>query len=100
LPPDKTVKLVCDDLRRLLGVKGEPVFTHHHSWPRAIPQYNVGFGRFKKLLEETETKNTGLFFAGHFRDGISLADSIVSGCNAAERVGKLFYPCASGPVRG
>ena len=33
LPPDELVKLVCEDLRVLLGVKGKPVFTHHHFWP-------------------------------------------------------------------
>jgi oxygen-dependent protoporphyrinogen oxidase len=90
LPAERLVELVCEDLRVLLGVKGKPVFTHHHFWLRAIPQYNVGYGKFKDLLDEIESKARGLFFAGSFRDGISLGDSIVSGCNIAERVGKLF----------
>jgi oxygen-dependent protoporphyrinogen oxidase len=90
LPADELVKLVCEDLRGLLGVKSKPVFTHHHFWPRAIPQYNVGYGKFKDLLNDIESKARGLFFAGSFRDGISLGDSIVSGCNIAERVGKFF----------
>jgi oxygen-dependent protoporphyrinogen oxidase len=90
LPSEKLIELVCEDLRVLLGVKGKPVFTHHHFWPRAIPQYNAGYGKFKNLLTEIESKSRGLFFAGSFRDGISLGDSIVSGCNIAERVGKLF----------
>jgi oxygen-dependent protoporphyrinogen oxidase len=86
LSPDELVKLVCEDLRVLLGVKGQPVFTHHHFWPRAIPQYTVGYGRFKDLLNEIESKANGLFFAGSFRDGVSLGDSIVSGGVIAERV--------------
>jgi protoporphyrinogen/coproporphyrinogen III oxidase len=90
LPPEKLVELVCDDLRMLLGVRGKPVFTHHHFWPRAIPQYNVGYGKFKDLLNEIESSARGLFFAGSFRDGISLGDSIVSGGDIAERVGKTF----------
>jgi oxygen-dependent protoporphyrinogen oxidase len=90
LPTDELVKLVCEDLRVLLGVKGEPVFAHHRFWPRAIPQYNVGYGKFKNLFNEIESKARGLFFAGSFRDGISLGDSIVSGVNIAERAGKLF----------
>ncbi len=90
LPADELVKLVCEDLRVLLGVRGQPVFTHHHFWPRAIPQYNLGYGKFKDLLNEIESKARGLFFAGSFRDGVSLGDSIVSGANIAERVGKLF----------
>ncbi len=37
-----------------------------------------------------EARAPGLFFAGHYRDGVSLGDSIVSGGNIAERVGKFF----------
>ncbi|MGA2029299.1 MAG: protoporphyrinogen oxidase [Verrucomicrobiota bacterium] len=90
LPQEKLVELVCEDLRVLLGVRGQPVFTHLHFWPRAIPQYNVGYRKFKDLLNEIEAQARGLFFAGSFRDGISLGDSIVSGGDIAERVGKTF----------
>jgi len=90
LSADELVKLVCDDLRVLLGVKGKPVFTHHHFWPRAIPQYNVGYEKFKDLLNEIESKAPGLFFAGSFRSGVSLGDSIMSGGNVAERVAGTF----------
>ncbi len=87
LPPDELVKLVCDDLRGLLGVKGAPVFVHTKTWPRAIPQYNVGYGKFKQLLADIEARSPGLFFAGSYRDGVSLGDSIVSGVNIAEHLG-------------
>ena len=83
LPPDELVKLVCADLRGLLGVQGDPVFTHTKIWPRAIPQYNVGYGKFKQLLTDIEARSPGLFFAGSYRDGVSLGDSIVSGVNIA-----------------
>ena len=86
LPPDKLFKIVCEDLRALLGVKGKPVFTHHHFWPHAIPQYNVGYGKFKDLMNDLENRAAGLFLAGHYREGISVGDSIVSGTKAAERV--------------
>jgi oxygen-dependent protoporphyrinogen oxidase len=90
LPPDELVKLVCEDLCALLGVKGKPTFQNAVLYPKAIPQYNVGYGKFKELMNEIEGRARGLFFAGHFRDGVSLGDSIVSGVNIAERVGKLF----------
>jgi oxygen-dependent protoporphyrinogen oxidase len=86
LPPEKLVEIVGDDLRVLLGVRGKPVFTHQHLSPRAIPQYNVGYGKFKDLMSELEAKAKGLFLAGHYREGISVGDSIVSGGRAAERV--------------
>jgi oxygen-dependent protoporphyrinogen oxidase len=89
LPPEKLYDLVCADLRVLLGVKGKPTFQHCVIYPRAIPQYNVGYGRYRALMNDVENKAPGLFLAGHYRDGVSLSDSIVSGCNVVERVEKF-----------
>ena len=90
LPPDKLVETVLADLRVLLGVRGQPTFVHTKFWPKAIPQYNVGYGKYRDLLNDIEAGSPNLFFAGHYRDGVSLGDSIVSGVNIAERVGKTF----------
>jgi oxygen-dependent protoporphyrinogen oxidase len=86
LPPEKLYELTHEDLRVLLGVKGKPTFQHCVIYPRAIPQYNVGYGRYRALMSDAEQKAPGLFLAGHYRDGVSLSDSIVSGCNVVERV--------------
>lgn len=86
LPAEKLYEVVCEDLRVLLGVRGEPMFQHCVVYPKAIPQYNVGYGRYRDLMTEVEAKAPGLFLAGHYRDGVSLSDSIVSGINVVERV--------------
>lgn len=86
LPEEKLVALVCEDLQKLLGVRGQPTFKHVVVYPRAIPQYNVGYGRFKELMSKIEADAPGFYLAGHYRDGVSLSDSIVSGINIAERV--------------
>ena len=96
LPPEKLFALTCDDLRVLLGVKGKPTFQHCVFYPRAIPQYNVGYGRYRELMADIENKAPGLFFAGHYRDGISLSDTIVSACNVADRAGEFLK---SQPIR-
>ena len=88
LPPEQLIEATLADLRTLLGVKGTPVFTHTKTWPRAIPQYNVGYGKYRDRLKALETQSPNLFFAGHYRDGVSLGDSIVSGVNMAERLVK------------
>lgn len=85
-PADELVALTVADLRTLLGVTGEPTFAHCVHYPRAIPQYELGYGRFKDFMTEAETKAPGLYFAGHYRDGISLSDSILSALNVAERI--------------
>jgi len=86
LPPDQLFAITCEDLRILLGVRGKPTFQHSVYYPKAIPQYVVGYGKYRNLMNEIEANASGLFLAGHFRDGISLSDSIVSGCSVADRV--------------
>lgn len=80
------VDLVQRELGRLFGVSGRPVFVNLMRWPRAIPQYEVGYGRFKQLFDDLESRAPGLFFAGHVRDGVALSDSILAGQRAAARV--------------
>jgi oxygen-dependent protoporphyrinogen oxidase len=84
--PEDLVQMTQCDLEKLLGVRGRPTFEHHFVFPKAIPQYEVGYGRFKKLMNDIENSCPGFFLAGHFRDGISLGDSIMSGHDVAARI--------------
>ena len=83
---DELINLTVQDLRRLLGIGGQPTFRHHRLYRRAIPQYEVGYGYYKKLMDDVEAKASGFFLAGHFRNGISLGDSIIAGLDVAGRV--------------
>jgi oxygen-dependent protoporphyrinogen oxidase len=67
-------------------VTGRPTFQHHELYRRAIPQYEVGYGRFKDLMNDVEARAPGFFLAGHYREGISLSDSLLSGYNVVERI--------------
>ena len=78
--------MTLEDLRVLLRISGEPTFKHHVLFPQAIPQYNLGYGRFRNLMAEMESGASGLFLAGHYRDGISVSDCIVSGAKVAGRI--------------
>jgi oxygen-dependent protoporphyrinogen oxidase len=91
-PPEELYEITCRDLQVLLGVRGKPTFQHSVYWPRAIPQYNLGYGRFREKMNDLEARLEHFYFAGHYRDGISLSDSIVSGCKAAERIALALKP--------
>ena len=82
--------LTLADLRAILGVTGQPTFQHVAFFPKAIPQYEVGYGRFEDLMREVEMKAPGFFLAGNYRHGISLGDSIVSGHHVADEVERYF----------
>lgn len=73
------------DLEQLLGVRGEPTLMRRAVWPRAIPQYNLGYGRFLDEISATEAAHSGLFIGGHVRNGISLPNCLTAGEKLAAR---------------
>lgn len=92
LSPDALVALTVSDLRRILGVRGDPTFHHTVLYPHAIPQYELGYGKFKGLMDRLERDAPGLFLAGHYRNGISLGDSILAGHDVAQRIHDALAP--------
>ena len=85
-PEEEQVRATIDSLNQLIGLSGEPLFRHRTYWPRAIPQYHVGFSRYLALMNRAEQKFPGFFLAGNYRTGISVGDSINAAFDMAERV--------------
>lgn len=77
LPENDLVTLVRAELSGILGVSGEPVFTHLAVWPKGIPEYPVGHHdrvrRLRALLA-----GTGLHLAGNAWDGIGVNDCVAA----------------------
>lgn len=85
-PVDALLRTVDRDLRELLGVSGPPVFQRHTFWPRAIPQYNLGYGAHLETMAAAERTYPGLFIGGQARDGIALPACLAAGEKLATRV--------------
>lgn len=77
---------VCSDLHDLLGVRGTPVFRRIVRWPRAIPQYNTGYGAVLARMEKIEQEWPGLHLAGNYRGGIAAGQCIQNGLRLAEQL--------------
>ncbi len=80
------VDIVLKDLKVIVNEIGKPTFTYHVFWEKAIPQYEVGYTQYKDSLDNLERDYPGLFFAGNYRSGISVADTIVNATNIAEQI--------------
>ena len=80
------VAIVHTQLSRLLGAHGGPTFTDVQRWPRAIPQYTMGYQRFKDAVAAVEAAAPGLHIGGNWLDGIALANCIDSGHRLAKAV--------------
>jgi oxygen-dependent protoporphyrinogen oxidase len=83
---DRIVSTVLSELRGLLSLRGEPAFRLVRRWPRAIPQYELGHGRFVERAREIEGALPGLRFAGNFLGGVSVPDCIKTGTAVAEEM--------------
>jgi len=86
LPREKILAAIEGDLRELLGVSGAPVFQRHTFWPRAIPQYNLGYETHLEAMAAAERTHHGLFIGGQARDGIALPACLAAGEKLATRV--------------
>ena len=69
-----------------MGITGSPTFVFHKQWGKAIPQYNVGYGVIKSKFQRLEKDNIGLYFTGNYREGISVADTILHALQTADQI--------------
>jgi oxygen-dependent protoporphyrinogen oxidase len=86
LADEALIDTVQRELQRLLGVQAPPCFVHLQRWRRAIPQYTLGYQRFKDAILSAERAAPGLFIGGNARDGIALSNCIASGTRLAAAV--------------
>lgn len=85
LPTADLLRRIAPDLRDLVGATGEPAFVKHSFWPRAIPQYQIGYERHFETMAQLEQRHPGILIGGNARDGISVPDCIKSGLRLAEK---------------
>lgn len=83
---DRVAAAVEAEIRRVLGLRGEPACRLVRRWPRAIPQYEIGHGRFLDRAEEIERDLPGLRIGGNFLRGISVPDCIRNATGMAEEI--------------
>jgi oxygen-dependent protoporphyrinogen oxidase len=76
---------LLEALGPLLGLRGAPVYRRTVRWPGAIPQYEVGHGRFLELAEALEERHPGLYLLGNWRGGVSVPDRMARATELAAR---------------
>jgi oxygen-dependent protoporphyrinogen oxidase len=86
LDDDELSKVVIHELEDLIGLKEGPNFTRIKKWPKAIPQYTMGYGKIQKMYNELEERIPGLYFAGNFRRGIGIGDSVLSAHETSQKM--------------
>jgi protoporphyrinogen/coproporphyrinogen III oxidase len=81
---DQIVGVVREELRRILGLSAEPLFTRVYKWKSAMAQYSVGHLERLERIEKLRQKLPGLTLAGNAYRGIGVPDCVRSGRDAAK----------------
>ena len=82
-PDDRLVGVVRQELREILGLNAEPLFSRVYRWDRAMAQYGVGHLERLERIERMRNAAPGLFLAGNAYKGIGVPDCVRSGNDAA-----------------
>ena len=77
---------VYGELKSILNLRAKPDFMHVKRWQKAIPQYNVGYEKIEKNIEDFVENNKGFYFCSNFYKGISVGDSIKNAYRTADEI--------------
>lgn len=86
MPIDDLIAAIEPDLQHMLRISGAPVFQRHAFWPRAIPQFNLGYQFHLETMAATERAHPGFFLGGQARDGVALPTCIAAGERLAAQI--------------
>lgn len=82
----RLAKLVLADLQQIMGIDGSPIYTKIIRWPKAIPQYTLGYDKALKAMDRFEENFPGAFLCSNYRGGISVGDCVMSAEKTVKRV--------------
>ena len=80
---DEVIRTVRSELRSILGLTDEPLFSRIYCWPCAMAQYTVGHAERVRAIRERLSQHAGLYLAGNYFEGIGVSDAIRTGQAAA-----------------
>lgn len=83
---DELIRIVSDELKDIMKVKGEPEFVWISKWEKAIPQYNICHSKIMEAIEKFENENPGIYFCANYRGGIAVGDCLTSAEKIANKI--------------
>ncbi|HZH35458.1 MAG TPA: protoporphyrinogen oxidase, partial [Pyrinomonadaceae bacterium] len=82
---------VLHDLRELLGLEGEPLFSHIARWADSMPQYTIGHLKRVAEIKDSIARIPSLELATTAIDGVGIPDAIRHGEQAADNLLKFWH---------
>lgn len=86
LNDDEMVAVSRKELRDIMGIEANPLFTRVYRWEKSMPQYRLGHIERITQIEKMISRHPGLFLTGCAYRGVGISDCIHEGELVAERV--------------
>jgi oxygen-dependent protoporphyrinogen oxidase len=87
---NEILRLVRDELKSILNLTAEPLFSRVYKWRGAMAQYEVGhLERIQRIQAYCEAL-PGFVLAGNAFTGIGVPDCVRSGTQAADQLSSVF----------
>jgi oxygen-dependent protoporphyrinogen oxidase len=84
-PDEEVIHIVREDLRQIIKLTADPIFSRVYRWKGAMAQYGVGHLERLQRIESLLQQLHGMALAGNGYRGIGVPDCIRSGGEAANR---------------
>ncbi len=99
-PPEELLRRGLEELRVVLGLRGEPLLSRAYLWPRAMPQYRVGHLEWVEAVEREVGYLPGLYLAGASYRGVGVPECFGQGLAAARSVLECLFPGSAEGLEG
>lgn len=86
LPPDELAALVHREIAPLLSIQGEATFSNVRTYPRALPQYNLGHGERLAAVDDLLAKLPSISLTGNYLSGPSIGNCVEHARSVADRL--------------
>jgi oxygen-dependent protoporphyrinogen oxidase len=97
LPDAELIALAREELARLLGIRGEPLFVRLFRWTRQSPQYEVGHLARVAAIEKRLSSVPGMFVAGSGFRAIGIPDCVADGREMGARAAEFVSRARNAP---
>lgn len=87
---EELVALVHREITPLLSIRKEPVFSNVTTWPRALPQYNLGHKARLEAVEKLRAGFPGLHLVGNYLNGPAIGTCIEHALKVADEIRVSF----------
>lgn len=72
MDPEALQQQIVSEVRSLLQLSAPPVMQQFSTWPKAIPQLNVGHVKLRSAVADLEKKYPGIHISGNYLQGVAI----------------------------